>query len=540
MRVSTLYARNWTLVFAVGLSLIVTISIWLSEGRLIYTLDDPYIHLALAENIARGGYGVNILEFSSPSSSILYPLILAVTEVLRLGYVGPLIINAAATGLSIWLLLEFFWRNTIPLDTPINAFFPNAIAPFLILSINAIALPMTGMEHSLHVLAVIASIRGLVTIAEAKSAPVWFVPAVISMPLLRFEGMALAAAVVLALIILKRWRMASAIGVGAMTCVLAYGLVMSELGLPLLPSSVLVKSGIAENVLSGSDTKTSFLILAQNLKLSISTYWGAVFALTIFGLVSYALIAAVRNWQVFKNSITSPRFIVGGTMVLALIAHLIAGNYGWFYRYEVYAVAILIVCCSYLLRRFLHRLIEARSFAAKLGILIVLATLIPQYLKATLLTPMASRGIYEQQFQMHRFATEFFPYSVAVNDLGLVSYKNDSYVLDLWGLGSENVRLLRMNGNYNSVTISALVEGANVDYAMIYENLFRHYIPENWCLVATLKTEKISAMFGTVNFYATNHNVVQKLRTALDRFAPTLPKRVILIRQSCEVRRDKT
>src|SRR5262245_18537055 len=48
----------------------------LNEGHLVYNLDDPYIHLALAENIARGQYGVNLEEVSAPSSSILWPLLL--------------------------------------------------------------------------------------------------------------------------------------------------------------------------------------------------------------------------------------------------------------------------------------------------------------------------------------------------------------------------------------------------------------------------------------------------------------------------------
>lgn len=35
--------------WAVGSLAIITASIWLCGGRLIYTLDDPYIHLAVAE-----------------------------------------------------------------------------------------------------------------------------------------------------------------------------------------------------------------------------------------------------------------------------------------------------------------------------------------------------------------------------------------------------------------------------------------------------------------------------------------------------------
>lgn len=49
----------------------------LCHGKLIYTLDDPYISLALSDQIAHGHYGINATEPASPSSSILYPFLLA-------------------------------------------------------------------------------------------------------------------------------------------------------------------------------------------------------------------------------------------------------------------------------------------------------------------------------------------------------------------------------------------------------------------------------------------------------------------------------
>ena len=59
----------WFVLFAVEL----IVSINLAGGRLVFTLDDAYIHLAVADQILSGGYGVNPGEFSSPSSSIIWP-----------------------------------------------------------------------------------------------------------------------------------------------------------------------------------------------------------------------------------------------------------------------------------------------------------------------------------------------------------------------------------------------------------------------------------------------------------------------------------
>ncbi|MBN2327748.1 MAG: hypothetical protein JXR73_11395 [Candidatus Omnitrophica bacterium] len=49
----------------------------MNHGVFCYTLDDAYIHLALSENIIHGHYGINPGECSSPSSSILWPFLLA-------------------------------------------------------------------------------------------------------------------------------------------------------------------------------------------------------------------------------------------------------------------------------------------------------------------------------------------------------------------------------------------------------------------------------------------------------------------------------
>lgn len=59
----------WLILFVAELVL----SVYLCGGRLIFTLDDPYIHLAVADHIGAGGYGVNASELSSPSSSIIWP-----------------------------------------------------------------------------------------------------------------------------------------------------------------------------------------------------------------------------------------------------------------------------------------------------------------------------------------------------------------------------------------------------------------------------------------------------------------------------------
>src|SRR5262245_23019430 len=65
----------------------------LNDGHVVYTLDDAYIHLSLAENIAQGHYGINGNEFSSPSSSIVWPYLLAPFAGRASGAYAPLVLN---------------------------------------------------------------------------------------------------------------------------------------------------------------------------------------------------------------------------------------------------------------------------------------------------------------------------------------------------------------------------------------------------------------------------------------------------------------
>src|SRR5437773_1407993 len=80
--------------------------LFINSGHLVYTLDDAYIHLSLAENIARCHYGINPGESSSPSSSILWPFLLAPVAGSALGTAAPLVLNVLVSLGTVFL----FWR----------------------------------------------------------------------------------------------------------------------------------------------------------------------------------------------------------------------------------------------------------------------------------------------------------------------------------------------------------------------------------------------------------------------------------------------
>ena len=66
-----------SLVFLLMLVAEIAAIVLLNHGHFAYVIDDPYIHLALSERIAHGHYGLNPDETVAPSSSILWPFLLA-------------------------------------------------------------------------------------------------------------------------------------------------------------------------------------------------------------------------------------------------------------------------------------------------------------------------------------------------------------------------------------------------------------------------------------------------------------------------------
>jgi hypothetical protein len=510
------YATAICILYAALLAAVITTSALLTGGRLFYSLDDPYIHLALAENILRGVYGVNLSEYSSPSSSILYPFILSVTQALKLGTLGPIVVDAAAGVVSVYLTCRYVERYCLKNrpNFPGNIF-GYALGVLLIFCLSAIALPMTGLEHMIHVLLVVVVITGLADVLDGGEVTVSFGVATALMPLIRFEGAALSVAVILALWFLGRWRVALAIALAISLALCADVLFMAKLGLPLLPSSVLVKSPLAAAAVDAGGLQAVLAPVVGNLARSFSSSERIVLLLMLIGLPI--------GWRLSPPAERKRNGVMAAVAGAALFAHMVAGQYNAGHRYEVYANVIGILGLVYLFRTRLTRMVDDGQWLAQGLVLCALALVSVPYAYATIRTPVATRGIYDQQFQMHRFAADFYDKPVAVNDLGLVSYRNDNYVLDLWGLGSERARRLKSTNNFGERQIAQLVAQYRVGVVMIFEPWFDDAIPKEWRKVALLHSDGAIASCDGVSFFLTPSGDYAEVETALTRFKPTLP-----------------
>ncbi len=153
--------------------------------------------------------------------------------------------------------------------------------------------------------------------------------------------------------------------------------------------------------------------------------------------------------------------------------------------------------------------------------------LCPAYLYALLMTPLGCNNIYEQQYQMHRFLTEFWKAPIAANDIGYISFRNPNhYILDIWGLGSYTA--LSHRDNENVGWMDTLAKEHNINMAIIYP---RKTLPENWKRIAVLSLghRRTTVSGPRVGFYSTNPETEPSARDALQAFASTLPPKVKLV-----------
>ncbi len=137
-------------------------------------------------------------------------------------------------------------------------------------------------------------------------------------------------------------------------------------------------------------------------------------------------------------------------------------------------------------------------------------------------TVFASNNIYEQHYQMHRFAVDYYKAPIAVNDLGLVSYQNDAYVLDFGGLASREA--LSHQNSSTGEWMGTMAHKYNVKLAMIYDAWFIAK-PANWTVVGKLYLgrQAITPASNVVTFYAMDSATAHDVQPLLRNFQKTLP-----------------
>lgn len=470
-----------------------------NHGVLTYTLDDPYIHLALAENIRDFHYGVNLGEYSAPSSSILWPILISMLSVAE---TAPLVFNILITMLSIYMVAI---QLPEPEGKSLSGFLLGGVFSFLfVYSTNAVGLVYTGMEHSLQVLCVIATCYGMQEIGKTNKVPLWFVVVVVVSPLVRYENMAISASAIMYLALIGQFRASAITSIVMISLLAGFSMYLNYLGLGYFPSSILAKSSIVE----GSGGRMESLMSNFTSNISHSSGYFLFFSL-ILGVASL----------VFRRNRRAISLVI--VLFLGVLMHLLLGRHGWFNRYEIYSLVFSICILFLIYKDELTRPWKYKMVVS--GVVVVFIFFGRNYLFDLVEVPQASNNIYSQQFQMHRFVTEYYKNPVAVNDLGWVAYENDNYVLDLWGLASFEALKSRLNEEHD--WIERITQEKDVRLVMVYKPWFPK-LPKSWVKIGDLETsgKLVTPAYYKVSFYSTNPDEVPYLKELILRYSKTLPK----------------
>jgi hypothetical protein len=448
----------------------------------VYGLDDAYIHLQIARNLAENGvFGLD--EPGGTSSSPLWTLLLAgLFRVFGVYTEIPLLLNGL---LALYLLYR------------LDAFFESGRgiwSLFLALVIPVPLLVFQGMEHLLQlVLALELLYRG--------SRERVGVLALLSLLLVgvRYEGLFLVAGLVW--VLKSNSRAALLVGTAGILPVLAYGLYLNRVGWPFWPAGLIVKTAVGQPSV-GAQILAGIFHAAEN-----SSYLGAL---------SFGLVLAAGRWP---NLSQQARERVG-LAVGAVIGHTLLAGFGHALRYEAWLYALIGAALGPELKW--PKNLLSFGVAGLAGLLVG-----QRLVLGGVWVQAGATDIFRQQVQMARLVREYFPGEVVVvNDIGAITFLGGAKVVDIAGLGTREVLALRNPKLNRALELGKLAESKGASIAMVYPAWLGE-VPEGWIPVGRLITPEPVILGGdTVQFYALSEQSKVQLKAALLQWAATLPASV--------------
>ncbi|MCS6982267.1 MAG: hypothetical protein NZM65_08745 [Flavobacteriales bacterium] len=488
-------------------------------GSYVYPLDDAYIHLAIAKNLAfHGNWGINPGEFAGASSSPLYVILVA--ALMRLGGDAsgwPLFVNLAAANFLAFLLWRWWRHDPVP--------YMVALVTMIFGSLLVVQV-LVGMEASLQILSVVALVQTFVRWQEkgfrgGNPGPFWWL-LLATAPLIRYELLCPA------LLLCGCMALEGARPIDVLRCLLCLVGPVAVLGMffwlrggYFVPYTLLLKNRlqsfpeplwvhISDAILYISSTPHFMYLLM-----------GVVFAAWRSGTGH----SSVQGWRRWIRQYGLAAVAVG-----TLLAHGTLGGRGWLFRYEAYLMAIMgMVLAAYIKRCLVAVNFPSRStlFFILLYLAVVTHGLYRLHSNQMNILGHAHVNIFQQQIQTARLLNAYFPEkTIAVNDIGAVSYFTNCHILDLIGLGNRTVLSLRLHAPEK---LEAYFTSLSYDLMAIYDRWFSDTPFQNRTLIGrfTIPHNYICGD-STVSYYAPSCDTA-RLRyafNALRSFAPTLPRGV--------------
>ncbi len=451
-------------IYAVLLLLTLTASVARNEGHLTYAVDDTYIHMAMAKNLAlHGVWGVTRYEYTASSSGPLWTLLVAVVyRICGVSEAAPLALNAIL-GLGVLLAADRLARR---LGAP--AWRRLLVGVGIVYLGPLVFLVCIGMEHLLHSLLAILFVTYVFDRLTSEPARCPEQPGgtrrVITAALLglglmatRYESVVIIGIACFILAVLRHYVEAVGTILGAFVPVVAMGIANKLHGWMFLPASVALK---------GFGMKAPITHGVGGLWHALVSHTAALshFTVLIVAAILLALVLAIRPPDDADRNGSNPRAIVSGWFALAAIVHLSAmfgGNEAMDLRYSGY---LAILGCSIVggldwrdaglrvakcLTAYCHlpprTVVPVAAIAGVCFVPLAAMQVVPVLHETPTRTVFCMDNIYRQQYQTARLVRHLpAGTTVSLVDIGAVCFYADIRCVDLVGLATREVAEQRL------------------------------------------------------------------------------------------------
>lgn len=493
------------------------ISISSTGGVFFYTLDDAYIHMAMAKNFSLYGvWGITKYEFTSCSSSPLWTVLLSgLYFIFGVRDSIPLLLNILFSSFTALVVSVFIRKFTGSIIVQL------IVLLFILFFSPFVSVVFTGLEHSMQSFFIVLCVYYLYEVLSSETGKINSIMLPVSVMLLtasRYEGMFAAAGIFLVLVLRKRYLTGIMVISFSFLPVLIAGLVSVAQGWYFFPNSVLLKSTFgsagSSSVFSGLFNPHFFQIL-----------W-AYKRILLLLILPVVLIFITK-----KDDETSLLKSIIFVFVLTVIMQINFAKLGSLLRYEMYIMTFGILLNSIIMVRYLKEKSRVIKTAAYLFITAVSVLFSISTINAAEDVPLASRNIYHMQYQMSRFINKYYKDAhIALNDIGAVNYYCDIHCLDMWGLADREVAELRRAGRYNTEEINRINRERKTEIVIIFDSWFEQYggLPKYWYNSGTWRIqENITCGSDVISFYALEKEPFLKLDDNMWEFNSELNEKVL-------------
>lgn len=499
------------------------VSLKITDGNLVYAIDDCYIHLALARNLSETGvWGIRPNEYAFASSSPLWTCLLAVSfrifgfhEVFAAVYAVLFCVASAWVVdriLSIWL--RSGWQRAI-------------LSVCIMLALPITTAAILGMEHAMHVFSILL----LTYFYLRKFPPGRLMLAAAFAASARYESLFVIIPLAVAELCQRRMRESLALLVGAFAPPVCYGAYALAHGGTFLPNSLMVKSALS-------------IGYAFHDRLWQAASCGRMVENAVVYFSGLMLIALS-----FAAGLTGRFRLLLLASAVSVFGHLVFAKTGWIYnvnRYEMYLIALstpLVLLAiaqikSACVENQFRRLVNLTLLAVG-GIFLV--GMLAYGLDSGLRALRVPRETYETPLVGARVLASL-PKDrqgpIFLNDLGLIAERTTVPIIDVCGLGEQDTFELRRAGNRSPSRMADVLRRRNARYAAVFPRMWScKVMTEEFALkpVAMLCGAKQNAWpTGQLLFYAFKKEDEPFLAKHVKDFQSQLPKGLTLLIRNCE------